>query len=108
MKYKKDPICYLCGEMSISNCNTIGYICLHCSDKTINRMKRTRFNQNKLARRIFEMVKTLSIQEIEMLRRVNIENCCLKCHDKPEPAVVPFEPPVTTDPNTFRRRRGKH
>ena len=108
MKYKRDPICYSCGEWQLNNYLSVAYICLNCNDKIINRMKRTRFNQNKLERRIFEMVKILSKQEIERLSRINMEIYCHHCHDKPEPAIVPFEPPVTTDSIIVRRRRGKH
>ncbi|MEI8046802.1 MAG: hypothetical protein WCI92_05435 [Bacteroidota bacterium] len=113
MKSRKEKKCPFCDEYYLYNRSSAGY-CPNCNNKKINYLKQIRFQQNKLARRIFEMVKTLTLDDIKRLRREESENQCHDAHDKPAsepevtPIVPPIEPPIIIDANFGRHRRKHH
>lgn len=107
MTHKRRSTCKYCAGWLTYDRPSASYICPNCHNtNTINR-KYLNAQHAKLTRLIFRIVKTTNIQDVEKLNRI-LGNHFHNSHDKPEPAIVPVEPPVTTDSIPFRRRRGKH
>ena len=80
-------------------------------------MQQIKHQQNKLARRIMEMVRGLSLEDFLKFHQEDSNNSCKHCNKNAknnedsvtdEDATVPTEPPIPTDPNFGRHRRKHH
>lgn len=114
MKHHKEKRCPFCSEWYVYNRSTHSYCCPNCNRKTNSYLKQIRFQQKELARKIFEMVKNLTEEDILQLRKTEYENThhCKHCNHIILPNIepvstLPAETQTNNDTNIDQRRKRK-
>jgi len=112
MKYHKESRCRYCNDWQVYDRKLHHLICPTCTRTPNTYLKQISFQQKQLARKLFEMVRYLTEQDIILLRNNEFENNhhCHHCNrilpsDIDTVIIIPNDSQTNPDPGIGQQRR---